>query len=210
MNNKLYAAKNSIIKQKKLYRIIITLMIFGIISGILFIFFISKESKTKALVSIKNFFDLMNTSTGINYGKSLLNTLVNNIGYVLLIWLLGISIIGLPITIVLAFMKSFIVGFSISSIISCYKTKGILGAFLYVFPHQIIILFIYLLLSFYSISFSIKLFKSLFLKQTINFRVVMQKYIKILLISLIGIIIVSLYEVFISTYFIKLFTMLLK
>lgn len=209
MNNKLYAAKNSIIKQK-LYRIIITLMIFGIISGILFIFFISKESKTKALVSIKNFFDLMNTSTGINYGKSLLNTLVNNIGYVLLIWLLGISIIGLPITIVLAFMKSFIVGFSISSIISCYKAKGILGAFLYVFPHQIIILFIYLLLSFYSISFSIKLFKSLFLKQTINFRVVMQKYIKILLISLIGIIIVSLYEVFISTYFIKLFTMLLK
>ena len=199
MNNKLYAAKNSIIKQKKLYRIIIRLMIFGIISGILFIFFISKESKTKALVSIKNFFDLMNTSTGINYGKSLLNTLVNNIGYVLLIWLLGISIIGLPITIVLAFMKSFIVGFSI-----------ILGAFLYVFPHQIIILFIYLLLSFYSISFSIKLFKSLFLKQTINFRVVMQKYIKILLISLIGIIIVSLYEVFISTYFIKLFTMLLK
>lgn len=210
MNNRLYAAKNSIIKQKKLYRIIITLMIFGIISGILFIFFISKESKTKALVSIKNFFDLMNTSTGINYGKSLLNTLVNNIGYVLLIWLLGISIIGLPITIVLAFMKSFIVGFSISSIISCYKAKGILGAFLYVFPHQIIILFIYLLLSFYSISFSIKLFKSLFLKQTINFRVVMQKYIKILLISLIGIIIVSLYEVFISTYFIKLFTMLLK
>lgn len=210
MNNKLYAAKNSIIKQKKLYRIIITLMVFGIISGILFIFFISKESKTKALVSIKNFFDLMNTSTGINYGKSLLNTLVNNIGYVLLIWLLGISIIGLPITIVLAFMKSFIVGFSISSIISCYKAKGILGAFLYVFPHQIIILFIYLLLSFYSISFSIKLFKSLFLKQTINFRVVMQKYIKILLISLIGIIIVSLYEVFISTYFIKLFTMLLK
>lgn len=210
MNNKLYAAKNSIIKQKKLYRIIITLMIFGIISGILFIFFISKESKTKALVSIKNFFDLMNTSTGINYGKSLLNTLINNIGYVLLIWLLGISIIGLPITIVLAFMKSFIVGFSISSIISCYKAKGILGAFLYVFPHQIIILFIYLLLSFYSISFSIKLFKSLFLKQTINFRVVMQKYIKILLISLIGIIIVSLYEVFISTYFIKLFTMLLK
>lgn len=210
MNNKLYAAKNSIIKQKKLYRIIITLMIFGIISGILFIFFISKESKTKALVSIKNFFDLMNTSTGINYGKSLLNTLVNNIGYVLLIWLLGISIIGLSITIVLAFMKSFIVGFSISSIISCYKAKGILGAFLYVFPHQIIILFIYLLLSFYSISFSIKLFKSLFLKQTINFRVVMQKYIKILLISLISIIIVSLYEVFISTYFIKLFTMLLK
>lgn len=210
MNNKLYAAKNSIIKQKKLYRIIITLMIFGIISGILFIFFISKESKTKALVSIKNFFDLMNTSTGVNYGKSLLNTLVNNIGYVLLIWLLGISIIGLPITIVLAFMKSFIVGFSISSIISCYKAKGILGAFLYVFPHQIIILFIYLLLSFYSISFSIKLFKSLFLKQTINFRVVMQKYIKILLISLIGIIVVSLYEVFISTYFIKLFTMLLK
>ena len=210
MNNKLYAAKNSIIKQKKLYRIIITLMIFGIISGILFIFFISKESKTKALVSIKNFFDLMNTSTGVNYGKSLLNTLVNNIGYVLLIWLLGISIIGLPITIVLAFMKSFIVGFSISSIISCYKAKGILGAFIYVFPHQIIILFIYLLLSFYSISFSIKLFKSLFLKQTINFRVVMQKYIKILLISLIGIIIVSLYEVFISTYFIKLFTMLLK
>lgn len=210
MNKKLYTVKSSVAKQKKLYTIIIVLMGIGILSGILFMFFINDESKNKAIAGIREFFNSFSTSDGINYSKSIVNSLINNIGYVLLIWLLGISIIGLPITIILAFMKSFILGFSISSIIATYGSKGILGAFLYIFPHQILILFIYLLLSFYSISFSIKLFKYLFLKKVINFKFVMEKYVKILLICIICSIILSLYEVFISTYFIKLFTTLLK
>lgn len=210
MNKKIYAAKKSIIMQKKFYLFLITLMTTGFIAGIIFIFFLNKNDKSIVAQEVQNFFNLVKVSEGINYSKSLLNTLLINIGYVLLIWLLGISIIGFPIILAMLFMKSFIFGFSISSIISAYGFKGILAAILYNFPHNIILMFLYLLLGFYSLSFCYKLFCHLFLKKCINFSSGMSKYLKILVISIIVTVLVSLYEVFLSTYFIKLFTTLIK
>lgn len=210
MNKKIYAAKNSILKQKKFYFFLITLMVIGIISGIVFIFFLNESDTKEVVTEITSFFNLIKIDNSIDYGESLINTFIINICYVLIIWLLGISIIGFPIIISILFMKSFIFGFSISSIIKTYGFKGILGAFLYVFPHNLIMLILYLLLGFYSISFCFKLFSYLFLKKNINFKTGMNKYIKILIVSLIITIIVTFYEVFLSTYFMKLFTLLLK
>lgn len=210
MDKRIYQAKNHIIRQKKFYVFLITLMIIGFISGALFTFFIKESDKSDIINEVTTFFNLIKSSTGINYSKSLINTLGINILYIFLIWILGISVIGFPIIIGILFIKSFIVGFSFSSIILTYKLKGLLGAFLYVFPHQIINLTLYLLLGFYSLSFCYKLFSHLFLKQTINFRYGINKYIKILLFCIGTSILLSLYEVFISTYLMKLFTILIK
>lgn len=210
MNKKIYAAKNSILNQKKFYVFLITIMLVGIISGIIFVFFLNNNDKTEVTKEITSFFNLVKTSDGINYSKSLTNSLLVNISYIILIWLLGISIIGFPLILGILFLKSFIFGFSISSIIATYGFKGTLGAFLYVFPHQIIILILYLLLSFYALSFCYKLFSHLFLKKTVNFKTGMNKYLKILAIGIVVSILITFYEVFLSTYFMKLFTMFLK
>ena len=210
MNKKIYVAKNGIIKQKKFYLFLITLMLIGIISGILFIFFVDDINKKNIIDKVSDFFSALKTSSSINYTKSLSNTILLNLLYVLLIWILGISLIGFPIIIIVLFFKCFIFGLSISSIICSYGFKGIIGAFLYIFPHQIIILILYLLLGFYSLSFCFKLFNHLFLKRTVNFNYGMKKYLKILLLCSIISLITSLYEVFISTYFLKLFTTLIK
>lgn len=210
MNKKIYAAKNSILKQKKFYAFLATLMLIGITFGVVLVFFLKDNDKKNVCDNINSFFYLIKTSKGINYGDSLLNSLLINIGYILIIWLLGISIIGFPIIIGILFFKSFVIGFSVSSIIMNYGIKGLFGAFLYLFPHQIILLIIYLLISFYSLSFCYKLFSHLFLKKTINFKYGMDKYIKILIISISITILISLYEVFISTYFMKFFTFLIK
>ena len=210
MNKKILKAKDTLLRQKKFYMFLITLMLIGFISGIVFIFFTSNESKVNITKKVIDFFDTVKASTGINYGKSLINTLLTNLLYVLLIWILGISLIGFPIIIGLLFFKSFILGLSISSIITSYGLKGILGAFLYIFPHGIILIILYLLLGFYSLSFCYKLFSHLFLKRTINFNYGMNRYLKILVISIFFTILISLYQVFISTYFLKLFTSFIK
>ena len=80
---------------------------------------------------------------GLDYKGSLINSLISNLGYIIFIWLLGISVIGLPITVFLFFSKTFVLGFSISSIIVNYKLKGCLLALSYVFPHLIINIFIW-------------------------------------------------------------------
>ena len=210
MNKKIYAAKNGIIKQKKYYMFLITLMLVGIIAGIIFIFFVDESNKKNIVTKVNDFFIMLKTSKSINYSKSLSNTILLNLLYVLLIWTLGISLIGFPIIIVVLFFRCFVLGLSISSIIYSYGFKGILGSFLYIFPHQIIILILYLLLGFYSLSFCYKLFSLLFLKKTINFNYGMKRYLKILLLSVVISLVISIYEVFISTYFLKLFTSLIK
>ena len=185
-------------------------MIIMLLTGIIFYFLISNQDQTLVTNTIKNFFSEIKKGDNLNYSSSLINSLITNTGYILLIWLLGISVIGLPIIITMISYKCFIVGFSICSIISTYGFKGIIGSITYTMPHQLIYLFILMLLGFYAINFSVRLFNYLFLKKYINFKDIMTRYTKILLICVIGSVLLSLFETFISTYFIKLFTLLIK
>ncbi|MBQ7136770.1 MAG: stage II sporulation protein M [Bacilli bacterium] len=206
MNIGLKRTSNSIIKQKKVYVFLISLITIALVSGIFFWFMLSNDDKILITSELTNFFNCIKKGTSINYWGSLLNSIITNLLYIILIWLLGISIIGLPIILIMIAIKSFIIGFSISSIIAVYGFKGILGSIVYIFPHQIGFLLLLLLLGFYSISFCIKLFKYLFLKQIINFKVVMRRYLKILILSVLIAVMLSLFETLISTYLIKLFT----
>ncbi len=204
MNQALNKAKNSIVRQKKMYFILIGLVVVGLISGVIFTTVLSKIDQNLVQNSLKHFFEEIKIGK-IDYTGGLINSIASNFLYGIGVWLLGISIIGLPIIIFLLFMKGFITGFSIGSIISLYHFKGILGAIGYVFPHHILGLCFGILLSFYAISFSFKLFSMLFLKKEINFKEAMRKYIKILIIVLVGLLVTSLFEVFVAPFFLKFF-----
>ena len=167
-----------------------------------FIFLISNDDLALITSNIGLYFDGVKNEKNINI---LFNSFFNNLSYVMTIWFLGISIIGLPIILVIFGFKMFITGFSISSIIYTYKVNGILKTIIHIFPPQFVFLVILLLITFYAVSFCIKLFKYLFLKKMINFKEVMQRYFKILLISLFVCIVLSFYEAYVSTYLLNLF-----
>ena len=99
----------------------------------------------------------------------------------------------------------FIIGFSISSFILTYKIKGCLYAFLYIVPHNIINLIIYTILIYFTINFSLTLIYAIFKKKNINFKIIMNKYVNILFLSLGLILITSIYETFVVPNLIKLF-----
>ena len=128
----------------------------------------------------------------------------------LLIWIFGLSIIGIILNPFILYFKSFIIGFSVGIIISVYSYLGILGSLLYLFPHLLINLLVYTLLSFYGIKLSIKLFKALFLHKNFNFQDFMKKYLKILGVASIILLITTLYETFLADFVMKIFTFFLK
>ena len=210
MNKKLLLVKGHFKREVKFYKKILLLVCILMLFGVLFYFLISDNDRVVAINSIKNFFSEVKRNDNLDYTSSLINSLGTNIAYILIIWLLGISIVGIPIIVLLVGYKCFIIGFSVSSIISVYGVNGILGSLAYIAPHSILFLGLLVLLGIYSINFSICLFKYLFLKKVINFKTIMHRYVKLLLISLICTVLISFYEVYISTYFIKLFTYLLK
>lgn len=200
MKKKIFTSKNTSNNQKILYFILIGLALFTFISGLLFVFLISKENISYIEESLKSYFD--NINIGFN---SFFKYLFNNYIIIFIIWALGISIIGIPLVLFIFLFKSFIFGFSISSIISTFKLKGILISFIHLIPGKLLYLIVLLLLSFYSISFSIKLFRSLFLRKQINFRESMDKYLKILFICLLSSLIITIYDSFLANYLVNLF-----
>lgn len=197
MNKIINKAKNNVLNQKKKYLFLSVILLIGIISGIIFIFFISKTDKQLVKEELSLFFTNIENNK-INYLNSFINSFLSNLIYLISIWILGISIIGIPIIIFLLFFKGFIFGFSISSIIYEFGIKGIPLAISYQIPHYLINLILILLLSFYAINFSVRLFKMLFIKENCNLNMYFKKYNKIFLITIIGSLISSLIEVFIA------------
>jgi len=209
MKKKFKVTKDKLFFQKRIYIFLLILLLLGIILGLSYPFFLSNENKELLNTSISSFFNNV-LNNQVNYNEGLRNSTLTNLAFVVSIWLLGISLIGLPIVLVLLVYKGFIFGFSISSIIKVYGIKGIIGAFTYVFPGTILMLITTILLCFYSTSFSLKLFRYLFLKENLNFKMIMNKYLKILGISCCSVVLVILSDVYLAPVFMKLFTFLIK
>ena len=190
--------KNMVMKQKLLNILIISSFI-SIIIGIFYLLFISKSNKNLVLNTLNNFFNTIKTNK-LNYQSGLFNSFSSNTLTIISIWLIGISIVGIPIVIIILLFKAFILGFSISSLIYFYNFKGIILALIYIIP-QVINLVTIIILSFFSITFSKNLFKMFFLKRTLNFKLLTNKYLKILGLSLVVMLLSTIIEVFIVPYF---------
>ncbi|MFA5602711.1 MAG: stage II sporulation protein M [Bacilli bacterium] len=197
--------KNETKKNKKVYIFLFVLFIIGVIFGSLFITILDNPDKTLILDQVSSFFDQIKNNTQLSFKEAFSNSVTGNMLYIVLIWILGLSIIGIPIILFMLFIRGFILGFSIGTIILKYKLLGILGAGFYVFPHHIIFSILSIVLSYYAFSLSLMIFISIIKKRNINFKSFINKYLKVLLYSFITVIIVSLIEIFISPLLIKLF-----
>ncbi len=191
--------KRNIKRNKLLLKLLITTSIF-ILLGIFYIAILSKSNQLMIKENLEIFFSSLKK---LNYTKAFINCLSSNITFTIFIWIFGISIIGIPIILLFLIIKSFILGFSISSFIYFYHWKGIIAALIYMIP-LVINLFTIMTLSYYGILFSKNLNRLLFLKKEIRFKNIMKKYIKILLFSLILIIISSVIEIYIVPNILKL------
>lgn len=177
---------------KSISTFIISFFIIGIISGSLFLICLSTGDKT--IVST----ELSGIISG-NLTGSIKNTLTINLLYIISIFILGISTIGLVFNGFIIYLKGFVTGFCVSSMIYIYKIKGLLLGLIYLIPHNIINIIIILSLSIYSIIFSLGIIKQITGKRinTIN---LLKRYTFIFLVSLGVIILTSIIEVYFATF----------
>lgn len=195
---KKYKLKKSI-KNKLLFFILI-ITIISIVSGILYVSILSKNNLKLIKKTMNSFFKNINK---INYNKSFIKTITNHTLFLSFIWLLGISIIGIPVIILFLLLKGFSIGFSIGSILYFYKIKGIFITIIYIIP-LLINLFAIIYLSYYSLLFCKNLNKLLFTKNDIRFNSIIKKYLKIFITSLLLITISSILEIYILPHILKL------
>ena len=183
------------LKDKKQFIIIFVICIVAFIIGVLLPSILNEENRKIIQTSLNSFFDTIKNNQ-LKTNELLFKILTSNIIIDLILWLLGISIIGIPIVIILLGYKSLSLGFTISSIISTYKLNGVIKALIYIVPN-IINLFIFFVISYYSISFSLMLFNYLFGKKEYNKRIIVNRYLKLLVISIIILIFSSVIETYV-------------
>lgn len=209
MKIKLDKFKNKIKKNQKITIFLVTIIMIGVIAGTIFSLVISKDDKTLISEYIISFLSSIKDSK-INNLDIFTNSITNNLSFSLVIWILGVSLIGIFIAIILLFYKSFIIGFTIGTFIINYKIGGALISFVYLFPSGIINIILFLFLTLYAIAFSFKLFYSLIKRKSLDFKPIMTKYFKLLLITTIIFIISSLYESFVMPKLLELVLNIIK
>lgn len=197
-------------KLKKKYMFLIIIVIIGIITGILFSNILSMEDNRLVTNKITEYFNNLKNDVPIDYFKNLITSLKNNLLCISAIWILGLSIIGLLFNNFILFFKSFVLGFSIGSIINIYLYNGLILSFLYVFPSLLINIIVFLIMTYFANDIGIKLFNLLFKKKEIKFSLIIKRYSKILLCLSIVLVVSSLIETFIMPFMIKLFSFLIK
>lgn len=196
MNKKLNSGLALILPNKKVNLFVIFIVILGIISGSLFLMVLNENDKSEVINEISTFMANINTNN-INNFNSFKNSLIEGMILIILSWILGMSIIGVIFNIFFIYMKSFTIGFSISSFILVYKYKGILSSLIYVIPSQLINILIILILGVYTLLFSKYLFKMIFIKdKTVNLGKFFKKYVLVFGICIILCLVSSLCEAY--------------
>lgn len=197
-------------KEKALLTFVFIIFILGLVIGSLFINFVTDADKNLLVSQVETFFSsVKKLGTDVFGLKVFTSSLLNNFLQLLIIFVLGVSMVGIPAVILIMFFKGFMLGTTLSTIILKYQVKGVLGCFLYVFPVMIINLLIYIFFSFFAVHVSLRFLKALLKKDTLNFRAFFGRYLLAFLISVILMIITCLLDSFLTPLLLKLFTFIM-
>lgn len=198
----LSGAKIKFKNNQKMIFILLGITIIGIIAGSVFMTFITDEDKTLSARYLKSFFDNI-ANHKLDYIASLKNNFLSNFIYITIIFLLSVSVIGVPTALIMYFAKSFTLGFTLATIILNYNFKGILYSIIYIFPSYLVKLILFTMLVMYAIKISSYLIYAIFNKLEINFRNIMNKYFKVFIICLIGVTITAILDTFLTPFLLE-------
>ena len=189
-------------KNRKTLLSFIILFIIGLALGLIFITYLREFDKALIQKEINEYMDLINGD--LNYLKGFINSFKINFIYITIIWLTGLISITFLINYFIIFYKGFLIGFTISSFTIIYKVRGILLSIVFMFPQELINVFLLITLSVISIKFSKKIYLKLKKNDIIDFKKNYKEYIKIYFIFLLFGVISSLIEVFINSLLVRL------
>jgi len=151
------------IKQHKMiYLFMLTLFITGIIFGALTVNSMTFIQKQDLFFYLDQYFQQVNTENAINRIDILKRSFFFHIKYLSLFFLLGITIIGIPIIWVLSFIKGVVIGFSVGFMVNQLGVKGLLLATISMAPQNMIIVPIYIIAGSLAMMFSLNLCYKLF------------------------------------------------
>jgi stage II sporulation protein M len=148
-----------------LFVFVSVLFVIGVVFGAVMVNALSLEQKQEMSRHLGSFFQEVNGGMEVDKGLSFQQSFGMHMKWILLIWLFGLSIIGLPLILILDFLKGVLIGFTVGYLIGQLSWKGMLFAFVSVAPQNLIIIPSLLICSVSAVAFSIYMIKNRFIQR---------------------------------------------
>lgn len=145
-----------------IYVFMIILFLTGIIFGAVIVNSMNFVQKQDLFFYLEQFFGKIDNEQKISNGEILKSSFFYHAKYLLLLFFLGLSVIGLPIIWILLFLKGVVIGFSVGFIVNQLGLKGLLLASVSIAPQNFIIIPVYIVAGSLSMIFSLILLGKLF------------------------------------------------
>lgn len=179
--------------------VIMTVVIF--IIGLLLPSIINNNIEKEINNNLNSFIQAIKNSK-LNYISLFKDMITNKLLLIVIIILLGVSVVGIPIIILLYASKVLIGGLELSFLIQNIRSYNLLFIIVYLLPKLFDLLLLGLLI-YYALNFSIFMIRILFINKQINVSKITFKYIKICIIITILSIFINLSEYFLYTKVLK-------
>ncbi|MBP3038983.1 stage II sporulation protein M [Bacillaceae bacterium Marseille-Q3522] len=148
-----------------IYMFVIVLFMMGVIFGAVVVNSLTFVQKEDLYFYLSQFFGQL-AGGQMADAKELFNqSFFHNSQFVGLMWILGISVIGLPLILILLFLKGMVVGFTVGFLVNQMGWKGFLLSSMSILPQNFIIIPIYLMTAALAITISLKMIRRQFLKK---------------------------------------------
>jgi stage II sporulation protein M len=149
-----------------LYLFITVLFLMGVIFGAILVNSLSFTQKEDLFYYLSQFFGQVSENNMASSQDMFVQSAAHNIKYIALIWILGISVIGLPVILILLFLKGVVVGFTVGFLVNQMGWSGFLLSFVSILPQNIFIVPVFIVIAAMAVSLSIKMTRRIFLKQS--------------------------------------------
>jgi stage II sporulation protein M len=160
------AAASHFREYSSIYLFVIVLFLMGVIFGAVIVNSLSFTQKEDLFYYLSQFFGQAATGKVADGQDLFLQSFLHNGKFIGLIWILGVSIIGLPVILILLFMKGMVVGFTVGFLVNQMGWDGFLLSFVSILPQNFIIIPVFIITASMAVTFSLKMIRNQFMKKS--------------------------------------------
>lgn len=156
----LHPIRHALKDQTPLYVFVSVLFLMGVVFGALMVNALTLEQQQDISRFLGDFFLSINEGGSEFQPMTFWQVAGLHLKWLGLIWLLGLSVIGLPVILILDFLKGVLIGFTVGYLVGQYTWKGLLFSLVSVAPHNLIVIPALLIASVAAVSFSLNIIRS--------------------------------------------------
>ncbi|MFD1360620.1 stage II sporulation protein M [Lentibacillus salinarum] len=162
MNNKRTLLIDHVREHATIYIFMTILFLTGVIFGAIIVNSMNFVQKQDLFFYLERFFGGIAEDEQISSREIWTSSFFYHVKYLFLLFVLGLSVIGLPVVWILLFLKGLVVGFSVGFIVNQLGMDGLFLASLSIAPQNLLVIPVYIIAGSLSMLFSLTLLRKLF------------------------------------------------